>query len=160
MDNSLFWASLLIFTAIYKTCQLAIINLQRSRILTPTLGRNYTLMLKIPAQISKVETTSDGGLKLVVHTQEIVPSDKAEVMNLHSKIGWFVFSETNIEPIDIPDEPVEFDGQKSLSERLRNTLFRLYEAQGGKPEDFEAYRSRIMERLISTYKDKIADLTN
>ncbi len=114
-------------------------------------------MLKVPSQISKVETTSDRGLKLTVHTQELNSENKSEVMQLHNKIGWFLFSETDIEETDIPDEPIEFEGQKTLSERLRNVLFRLHEKQGGKPEDFESYRVRIMEKLISNYKAKIDD---
>ncbi len=114
-------------------------------------------MLKVPSQISKVETTSDRGLKLTVHTQELNSENKSEVMQLHNKIGWFLFSETDIEETDIPDEPIEFEGQKTLSERLRNVLFRLHEKQGGKPEDFESYRVRIMEKLISNYKARIDD---
>lgn len=115
-------------------------------------------MLRVPSTIAKVETMSDGGLKLVVHTQELVPSDKAEVMSLHDKFGWFVFSETQIKEEDVPDEPIEFEGQKTLSERLRNVLFRLHEKQGGKPEDFEAYRHKIMEKLVNHYKSKMDEL--
>jgi hypothetical protein len=79
-------------------------------------------------------------------------------MQWHNKFGWVVFSPTDtISDEDIPDEPIEFEGQKTLSERLRNVLFRLHEAQGGKPEDFEAYRVKIMESLINKYKSKLAD---
>ncbi len=66
-----------------------------------------------------------------------------------------VFSDVNIEESDVPDEPIEFDGQKTYSERLRNVLFRLHEKQGGKPEDCESYRSRVMEKLINQYKAKL-----
>ena len=117
-------------------------------------------MLKVPSLIAKVETMSDGGLKLIVHTQELQPSDEAKVMKLRNKIGWFVYSVTDITEIDIPDEPIEFEGQKTLSERLRNVLFRLHEKQGGRPEDFESYRARIMERLINHYKAKLDDFEN
>src|SRR5256885_1798359 len=99
-------------------------------------------MLKTPSQIVKVETMSDGGMKVVINTQELPSQDKAELMELHNKLGWFVFSTTGIKEEDIPDEPIEFDGQKTYSERLRNVLFRLHEKQGGKPEDFESYRAR------------------
>ena len=34
-------------------------------------------MLKVPSQIAKVETMSDGGMKVVVHTQELQPADKS-----------------------------------------------------------------------------------
>ena len=115
-------------------------------------------MLKIPSQISKVETTSDKCLKLTIHTtQEIEPNEEAEVFQMKQKIGWFVFSDVDIEESDVPDEPIEFEGQKTLSERLRNVLFRLHAKQGGKPEDFESYRQRVMEKLISSYKAKLDD---
>jgi len=117
-------------------------------------------MLKTLSQIVKVETMSDGGMKVVINTQELTPQDKAELMELHNKLGWLVFSVTGIKEEDIPDEPIEFEGQKTLSERLRNVLFRLHEKQGGKPEDFESYRARIMERLINQYKAKLDDFEN
>jgi hypothetical protein len=118
-------------------------------------------MLKIPSQIVKVETMSDGGMKIVANTNEMPSKDKAELMEYHNKFGWLVFSPTgSIEEQDVPDEPIEFEGQKTYSERLRNVLFRLHEKQGGKPEDFESYRARIMESLINKYKSKLDDLEN
>lgn len=113
-------------------------------------------MLKIPSQVSKIETTADKCLKLIIHTtQELDPADEAEIFQLKQKIGWMVFSVTDIKETDIPDEPVEFEGQKTPSERLRNVLFLLHQSQGGKPEDFEAYRIKYMERLISNLKEKL-----
>jgi hypothetical protein len=117
-------------------------------------------MLKVPSQIVKVETMSDNGVKIVVNTQELKPNDKAELMELHNKLGWFVFSPSAIKEEDIPDEPIEFEGQKTYSERLRNVLYRLHEKQGGKPEDFESYRAKVMEKLINHYKAKLDDLEN
>jgi len=52
---------------------------------------NPTNVLRVPAQIVKVETTSDGGIKLAVITQELA-SREAEVIDLHNKIGWFLFA--------------------------------------------------------------------
>jgi hypothetical protein len=48
----------------------------------------------------------------------------------------------------------EFPNQKSLSERLRNSLYRLWEAKG-KQGDFEDYRRRYMEKFIESVKAKI-----
>lgn len=104
---------------------------------------------------------SDGGMKVVLNTNELTPAEKAELMGYHNQFGWMVFAPTdNITEEDVPDEPIEFEGQKTYSERLRNVLFRLHEKRGGKPEEFESYRARIMERLINTYKDKLDDLEN
>jgi hypothetical protein len=115
-------------------------------------------VLKIAAIVAKSETMSDGGMKVVLNTNEMPPEDMAMLMGFHNKYIWAVLSETDtITEDDIPDERIEFEGQKTLSERLRNVLFRLHEAQKGKPEDFEAYRVKIMEGLINTYKSRLAD---
>jgi hypothetical protein len=103
----------------------------------------------------------DKGIKLTVHTQELTSKDKSELMELHDKLGWFLFSVTEqIGEEDMPNEPIEFEGQKSLSERLYNVLFRLHEVKGGKPENFPSYRAKIMESLINKYKRKISDFQN
>lgn len=117
-------------------------------------------MLKTPATIAKVETMSDGGIKLTVHTQELVPSDKAELMALHNSIGHFVFAPQDqaITESDIPDEQIEFNNQKTPSERLRNVLYILHEKQKGRPEEFEAFRVKYMERLINKTKERIDDI--
>ncbi len=85
------------------------------------------------------------------------PIGRIEVFQLKQKIGWMVFSDVDVTEEDILDEQIEFDGQKTYSERLRNVLFRLHEKQGGKPEDFGSYRQRIMEKLTSNYKAKTDD---
>jgi hypothetical protein len=99
-------------------------------------------MLKVPSMISKISTMADGSIRLVVDTQELKASDKAELMGLHQKIGWLVFSETRIQKADIPTESIEFQNQKSLSERLRNTLWVLHQKKNGQPEDFETFRQK------------------
>jgi hypothetical protein len=118
-------------------------------------------VLKVPSQIVKVETMSDGGMKVVLNTNEMTAAEKAELMEQHNKFGWMVFAPTaDISEQDIPDEPIEFEGHKTYSEQLRNVLFRLHEAQGGKPEEFESYRSKVMTKLINGYKAKIDDFKN
>jgi hypothetical protein len=118
------------------------------------------LMLTIPSQIVKVETMSEKDcMKLTLHTNELSPTQKAELMGFHNQFGFFAFAVKEvISEADIPDEPLpEFAGQKTLSERLRNVLFLLHKKQGGKPEDYEFYRQKVMEKLISHYKEKLDD---
>ncbi len=79
-------------------------------------------------------------------------------MQLHNKVGWFVFSDVDIQASDIPDEPIEFEGQKTPSKQLHDVLFRLHEKQGGKPEDFESYRRRIMTKLVNHYKAMLDEI--
>jgi hypothetical protein len=113
-------------------------------------------MLKIPSVISKVSTMSDGSLRLQIDTQELAGVDKGELMELHNKMGWMVFSETGIKEEDIPSDLIE-EGQKTPSQRLRAVLYVLWEKkQVGTFEDF--YR-KTLEKLIDHYKIKIEELS-
>jgi hypothetical protein len=79
-------------------------------------------------------------------------------MNLHNTIGWFVFSVTDIQASDIPDDPVEFEGEKSPSQSLRDTLFVYHQKQGGKTEDFTSYWRKYVEQQKNKIKNKIDEL--
>lgn len=122
-------------------------------------------ILKVPAAITKVMTMADGGLRLVVDTQELAdPFQKATVMEMHNQVGHFVFAPqaTEIKPEDIPDEPIEFPGQKSLSQRLYNVMFACHAKMTEMKMpvgQFEDFRKREMEKLINRYKMKLEELT-
>jgi hypothetical protein len=122
-------------------------------------------ILKVPAAISKVTTMGDGGLRLQVDTQELAdPFQKAAVMEFHNQVGWFVFAAQNheIKPEDIPDEQIEFPGQKSLSQRLYNVMFACHAKMTEMKMpigQFEDFRKREMEKLLSRYKMKLEELT-
>ena len=47
------------------------------------------------------------------------------------------------------------ENEKSPSVRLRNSLFVLHTQQSGKPEDFDSFYKRNMERFIQAVKDKL-----
>lgn len=109
--------------------------------------------------ISKITTLSDSTIRVQVDCQEQSPEAENELFQLRNKLGHFAFNEAEVKDEDVPVDPIEFPGSKSLSERLRNVLFVLHEKQGGKPEDFEAYRHKIMEQLIRQYRNKIEELS-
>lgn len=112
-------------------------------------------MLKLPGTLIDKGQMADGTRRIMVYTQEVTPEQLFEVLKHAGKFGWFVFSDTGIKESDLPTEPIpEFSKQKSLSERLRNTIFRLWEKKGSKG-DFEDYRRKYMERLIDLTKQKI-----
>lgn len=117
-------------------------------------------MFKGQGVISKLTTLSDRTIRIQVDCQEQSPEAETELFHLRGKLGHFAFNEAEVKEEDVPVDPIEFPGQKSLSERLRNTLFILHEKQGGKPEDFEAYRHKVMESLIRQYKTKISEFNN
>lgn len=125
------------------------------------LGRNQRIMevktiLKVPSEISKIMTMHDGGLRLFIDTQELMPEDKAKVMELHRKIGWFIFADQPIEEADIKDLPkIQLEeGEKSPSARLRAVLF-VYWETNKIAEPFDIFYRRKIEDFISVIKDKL-----
>lgn len=122
-----------------------------------------TNIFKAPAIVTKVTTMADGGLRVQADTNELTPETAAAIMSLHKKFGTFAFApegqRVEEKDLELPPEQKEFPNQKSLSERLRNVLWVLHEKRGGKKEDFEAFRTKQMERFIDTVKMKIEELS-
>lgn len=112
-------------------------------------------MIQIPCTIQKVETLSDGSIKLVVYTQEMERPDMAEVMQMARKLGWMVFKEAPIVEKDIPQEEVEYKGDKTPGQRLRGVIYRFWENNTGKTETFEEFYRKQMEKFINLVKDKL-----
>lgn len=115
-------------------------------------------MFKAPAIITKVTTMSDGGVRVQVDTNELSSESAAALMGLNRQFGAFAFApegkpikETDL---DIPVEQKEFPEQKTLSQRLRNVIYVLWEKKG-RVGDFEDYRRKYMEKLIEITKQKI-----
>lgn len=110
--------------------------------------------LKVPAEISRVQTMADGGLRLFVDTQEINPDDKGLVMALHKKIGWFLFSEQELkqeDTLDLPEIKVE-KGEKTPGQRLRAVLFLLWNKKKT-TESFDSYYRDYINRVIEKLKE-------
>ena len=66
---------------------------------------------------------ADNTRKLEIRCQEILPEDLLEILKSHGKLGWFVFNEAGINDQDIPDETIEFKGDKSPGQRLRSVIY-------------------------------------
>jgi len=99
---------------------------------------------------------ADGGLRLHVDTQEIENEDKALLMDLYNKLGIFVFSEVNILPedmIELPEVKVE-KGEKTPGQRLRGTLYRLWEQATTTKSSEEFYRDYV-NRVIDNIKEEL-----
>ena len=112
------------------------------------------MKVQLPAQLTKVETRSDRTVKLVFDTREL-GEDSATLFNLSNSEGWLVIASTEITEADIPDEKADsMTTTKTQAQRLRATLFVLWQ-QRGKQGDFESYYRTQMERIIETIKDKL-----
>lgn len=98
----------------------------------------------------------DGSVKLVFETREMSGVDIAVLADYRQKEGFLLFSPNdNFTEADVPDEKADsMTGQKTQAQRLRSTIWRLWEAKGKKGDSENYYRS-IMEGLIEQLKEKL-----
>lgn len=120
---------------------------------------NMQELFQAPATISKIETMSDGGVRVVVDTQEI--SDGEELAKLFrlrkGDLGYFLFKGSEIQANDLPEDsvPLEEGENKTPSQRLRNVIFVFWkEVKGGKG-DFNGFYREQMEKFIAVVKEKL-----
>ncbi len=116
-------------------------------------------MLRVPAIIQSIRTLADGGIKLDVVTQELVPEDEAEVLRLKRQIGTFVFAvDESIKEEDIPTGPVEFKDDLTLDERFNKVLYAYHMAKTNDGKSFHTFKREVYERMIELYKEKLSEI--
>lgn len=107
-----------------------------------------------------LRSMSDGGWRITVDTQELSEVKAAELMQFKGTFGKFVFAapeaKITADDIELPDEAVEYKGEKTKSQRLRNVLYRLWE-QTNQEKTFEEYYAIQMEKLIERLKERLTD---
>jgi hypothetical protein len=121
------------------------------------------ILFQIPATITKLSSMAHKSWRIQIDTQENMKSNEIEKLaELQERLGWMTFvcreKNSQIKPEDLVDLPElsEFeDAKKSPSKRLRGALWVYYKKSGGKPEDFEVWYLRRMEKYIQEVKDKI-----
>lgn len=117
-------------------------------------------MIVIAASIESIKTRRDKTVSVQIGTQELSPEKAGELFSAQNKLGFVAislqqFSEAETEIIDNLDVSVE-KADKTPAQRLRNTLYRVWESDKEGYKDFNLYYIAKMELLINHYKTKIA----
>ena len=110
-----------------------------------------------PATITGVRSLSDKGASVTFHTQELPHIERAKLMEYHNEFGCLAFkpSEGVYEELKVAELPdVKREG-KTTSARYRAVIFVFFTQQGGKPEDFNPYYEKWMERKIEEVKNML-----
>jgi len=114
----------------------------------------------IAAQIYSFGSTPARGSKMVLHAAELSDMIAGQLVNLAGRQS-FCYVAIKEEPFNSEDtkhlEEMRADMElnaKTPAQRLRAVLFRLWEQS---PEDanFNDYYSRVMEKIINHYKEKL-----
>lgn len=103
-----------------------------------------------------IKSMSDKGVRVMIDTQEILPEQMAALFALKGKYGHFYFAEAPLSPdqIEVPEITADFKGEKSPSQRLRASLYILWQ-QSGTSQDFEIFYRSKMENIIDSIKNKL-----
>jgi len=116
-------------------------------------------MIQFPVLLDDIKMNKDRSLTIKLETREVSSEEIKQVAELRGLECWVGLSDVTINKLDIPDEIVEFKGEKSLSERLRNSLYVYWDKveKDKKANPFESFRKIKMEQFINAVKDKIPD---
>ena len=114
-------------------------------------------MITIPAEITKVQRLKNRTVNIAINTAELAPSKAGELLAMadfcYVSIKPEAFTAAELEQLDNMKSDVIFG--KTLSQRLRNTLYVNYKQDDLSYESFESYYKHKMENLIDHFKEKI-----
>jgi hypothetical protein len=110
----------------------------------------------LPIYVNGLRSLADGSMSITLNTQELSPENAGKLFALRRTQGYVLFA---TEPIDNYNELDGLDIKamrepKTQSERVRNTLYRIWEQQG-KGEEFESFYRRETEAIISKLKMRL-----
>lgn len=118
-------------------------------------------LLTIPCAIESVATRKDKTIRVVIGTQELSPAQMTELMS--QWIGGIGVMAFKGEQFNYNDEEILNSlkinaaelGGKTPSQRLRSSLFILFEHNNEGHQDFNSYYQSMMERFIDMVKKRI-----
>ena len=116
-------------------------------------------VFQIPATLTTANALSHSKMKLSFHTQEGLGSESMKrLMELYEKTGWLSFNVEAIEAENIVNlpaiDPKKYDSGKTPGERLRSTIWVLWEKKG-KPGVFEDFRIKCYARFQKIISEEI-----
>lgn len=110
----------------------------------------------LPVQFIKPVFKADRSVRLEFETRELSGMEIGILADSRQTEGWLVFSPNDdIKEEDVPKEKADpMLGTKTQAQRLRNSLYRLWE-QTGKQAEFEEYYRIRLEKIIDQVKEKL-----
>jgi hypothetical protein len=117
-------------------------------------------LFQVRAMIISDKSLLNGVRRFVIETDEsLTPDDLHKLISSENKLGYFTFAVRKLEFEDLTDLPeydkTKYDDKKSPAQRLRSVLYLLHQKNGGKPEDFDNYYRKILEKLIVHYRNQL-----
>jgi hypothetical protein len=117
------------------------------------------LKFTLPVTVGRISMHVDRSVSVTARSaQEISDAEFAIIHQAFQKVGWFLFSETNLDEADVPTEDVDRD-VKSQAQLIRNRCFRLHKLreEAGEDSDYDALYRKATNWLIAKLDAQIAE---
>jgi hypothetical protein len=120
---------------------------------------NTPLKFTLPVTVGRIGMQVDRSVSITCRsTKEISDAEFAVIHLAFQRVGWLLFSETDVAEADIPAEDVDKE-IKSQSQLVRNRCFRLHKLreEAGIDSDYDALYRKATNRLIAWLDAQIAE---
>lgn len=114
------------------------------------------MRIQLSAHMRNPRFNKDGSATISFTSgQEISDDETMYLLNAgrRDELGWVMWAPNKHQVDDLPKEQAE-ENQKTASQRLRATLFVLWQQQGS-TGDFEVFYREKMEKMIDHVKTKL-----
>jgi len=117
-------------------------------------------MIILNAQVETIQSRKDNTLKVVLGTQELTEGGKLfPLQNRLCSVGISPNEDLTKEDIELLESSKlgidDIPGTKSQAQRLRNTLFVLWQQNNGGYEDFNLFYQNRTDKIIDSIKAKL-----
>lgn len=126
---------------------------------------DWKTRFQVPVTFDTANRRKDRSIRMSFSSMfEMSTADYMEIDKQIQQSGWIVFSPKAINEQDIPDDDFDEDISKSQSTQIRDVLWVLFKARGGKTEDKEnwnlfyrkqmqLFKGRVLEELRKIEED-------
>ncbi len=112
--------------------------------------------LQLKAQLMPGKRYADGSVGILFRTAEEIGTDKfSEIDSWRQQTGWLLFKKNEFSIADIPKEDAKIEGERSPSEIMRRSLYKLFMVQGGNKDDFKTFYLEQMAKFNKLIGEKI-----
>lgn len=113
-------------------------------------------MITIPTTLETISTLKDGTIKLVFETGELPPDKVGTIFSYRMHACYLAikpetFNKQEIELLESL-KTLEYEGNKSPSKRMYNTLYMLWKRNQQGYQDFNLYYAMRMEKQLNDLK--------
>lgn len=111
----------------------------------------------LSALVSGIRSLKDGSVSISFETMELPPLKAAEIFSMRNKVASIYINAMDIgqDEIDKVDKLTPDLPGKTQSQRIRNTLFVLWQQNNEGHKDFETFYKSKTEIFIETLKSNI-----